>query len=678
MPRFWLTALLPLLLGAAEATAFAPAPLATVQTHSLGAGPLALSPDGRTLAVLDAQVRDPRKPTLALYDVSGGEPRELWRVPASDTWRSGLTFTPDGKSLVQLGGSLRVYDVATGKQRWDRTEDRQHSPQFMALAQSADGSAAYVSSLLNWQPHLTRLDLGTGETVWDAFADAPMKPDWQIIYNRVTALALNPAGDVLATGSFGGGLVLRWASDGAVVKMLTDVPVGKRATEAAKAGQTAHGGQVLGLAFLSDGTLLSGANDGTLKRWNVTTGERLALALVPGGVQGFQVQGQDVYTRAGAQVSQFSLPDLQKRRSFGGHTDELYSFGLGKDTFWTASEDGTVKRWNLKTGEVGETYGQVKVAAVSPDGQTFALGLGDTDVRLTDARGQTRRILHGVFATPKTGEYVGSRSLAFSPDGNILAAGQVNKFHMTVESYTTDSAASLWKVGTGQRLRTLAGMPAEHLTFGPGGKALLGLSLQDGSVDRYGLRRTEDGAVLAKPCRPYTPKGDPVSSCPAETVLGAGWVGQRARVVTLPQNLPQGQPQPAASVRDLHTGKTLFALQGQVNPDGPALGLSPDGKRVVSLAGAGLRVWDGAGKLLSTNRQELNAQPYWNNQLIFSPDSRFFVVPDVQMNPPRLYSGATGQVLTKLNEKATALGFVRGGRALVTLGEGGVKVWEVR
>lgn len=47
MTKFWLTALLPLLLGAAEATAFAPAPLATVQTRSLGAGPLALSPDGR-------------------------------------------------------------------------------------------------------------------------------------------------------------------------------------------------------------------------------------------------------------------------------------------------------------------------------------------------------------------------------------------------------------------------------------------------------------------------------------------------------------------------------------------------------------------------------------------------------------------------------------------------------
>ena len=58
-------------------------------------------------------------------------------------------------------------------------------------------------------------------------------------------------------------------------------------------------------------------------------------------------------------------------------------------------------------------------------------------------------------------------------------------------------------------------------------------------------------------------------------------------------------------------------------------------------------------------------------------DSRFFVVPDVQMNPPKLYDAA-GKIAAGLNEKVTALGFVRGGRALVTLGEAGVQVWGVR
>jgi RNA polymerase sigma factor (sigma-70 family) len=95
-----------------------------LHTLPAGAGVLALafSPDGRTLAVGGAE-------EACLWDARAGKPLGKLRAPSHSF--TALAFTPDGKSLVTghartlaggerdpgMPGSLRVWDVATGRER---------------------------------------------------------------------------------------------------------------------------------------------------------------------------------------------------------------------------------------------------------------------------------------------------------------------------------------------------------------------------------------------------------------------------------------------------------------------------------------------------------------------------------------------------------------------------------
>lgn len=652
--------------------------LRTVQSVHLGSGPLALGADGQRLAVLDFNSTDTRKSSLVVREAQTG--RELWRVPAPDSYGERLVFSPDGQTLLHLGQAARAYDAATGKPRWARTESK---TSYTGAIFSSDSSAVYLSSLENWAtPHLTRVESTSGAANWQGIALSASSQDerpMEGFYSRVTALTLNPAGDLLATGSFGGGLVLRRPDSNGATTILTDPPISGRPTQAALAGKTAHGGQVLGLVFAPDGSLISGANDGTVKRWEVASGRRLALALLPGGVQAMTLlpDAQGLLVTSSTEVVQLRLPDLQEVRRFSGHVGQITSLAASGNTVWTSSQDGTIKRWNLHSGQEEATFGRVKVAAVSPDGQTFALNLGDSTVRLTDAKGNTLRTLRG-FVSPskKAWEYIGARSLAFSPDGKTLAGGVVSKFRMTMESYTSGTTGYLWDVKTGQAPRALPGLPGEAVTFSPDGQQLLGVSTQDGSVPGYQVRRVSDGAVLAKPCAPFTPDLSQLvgPSCPVERVRGASWVGQRVRVLTMPGDAGR----PATSIKDAVTGKVLTPL-GKLWQNGPAMGVSPDGTRVVSLARNGLRVWGGGGRLLRTWPDILDALPYNNGPLWFSPDGQWFTYPDQTLNPPKLHSALTGEVLGTLNQKTSALGFVQRGQVLVTLSpDRGVQLWRIR
>lgn len=659
--------------------------LTTVQPQNLGLTLSAVSADGRTRALLVADKPDSQSWSLVLRDMQTNQ--DLWRVPATgEYWGNSLMFSPDGRTLLRLGKEAHAYDAATGKELWTKTQPQtQGQPQtiYSHAVFSPDGRQVYLATLTNCtQPQLLALDVATGQVAWQGFQvntqGTATRPDWSgSYYSQIEALAVSADGKTLATGSYGGGIVLRHTADGDIDRVLTDAPVSKRPTQAALAGKTAHGGQVLGLAFAPDGSLISGANDGTIKRWEMTSGKRLeqGLALLPGGVQGFELlpDGKSLLVIAGQQVVQLSLPDLQQVRRYRGHLAQITALTLAGNQFWTTSIDGTTKRWNLGSNTEEETYGQVRVAAVSLDGQIFALNLGDSTIRLTDAAGHTLRTLRDFG----TWDYRGERSLAFSPDGKTLAGGAISNTYMTVERYTSQSIGYLWDVKTGKLLRKLPDFPGETVTFSPDGRQLLGISTQDGSVAGYQVRQVSDGAVLAKPCEPYTPDRSKVNpSCQFVRVRGAAWVGNRAQVLVM---VPESNTLPTF-VRDAISGKNITSL-GKLTENGPAMGISPDGRRIISLAQNGLRVWNSGGKLLYTRSDILDPQPYRSGPLLFTPDSRLFTY-TTTLNASdtkllTLHDTLTGQVVGTLNEPARALGFVR--QALATLSpDKGVQLWRVR
>jgi WD40 repeat protein len=108
----------------------------------------------------------------------------------------------------------------------------------------------------------------------------------------------------------------------------------------------------------------------------------------------------------------------------------------------SGSLDGTIKFWNLQTRDKPRTFKAslgVKAIAISRDGQLLASAGWDGKVRLWNI--ETGEVLHTL-----EGHSYSVNCFTFSPDGRTLASAG-----------TYDRTILLWKVQTGQLLHTLTG-----------------------------------------------------------------------------------------------------------------------------------------------------------------------------------------------------------------------------
>jgi WD40 repeat protein len=86
---------------------------------------------------------------------------------------------------------------------------------------------------------------------------------------------------------------------------------------------------------------------------------------------------------------------------------------------------------------VGHTWGVTSVA-FSPDGSMIASGSGDKTIKLW-------RVSDGFLLRTLEGHTDSVSSVAFSPDGSMIASG------------SRDKTIKLWRVSDGELLRTLEG-----------------------------------------------------------------------------------------------------------------------------------------------------------------------------------------------------------------------------
>jgi WD40 repeat protein len=252
-----------------------------------------------------------------------------------------------------------------------------------------------------------------------------------------------------------------------------------------------HRGGASRLAYTPDGgTLVSGGRDGTLFVWDVASRTRKAtlrghtqpvtsLAVTPDGrtlVSGSMDATVRLWNLASAR---------QEHRIDEGPSCAVASIAITRDgrKLASAAAGGTVHVRDLPSLRERATYRQVlglrpggiptavTTIAFSPDGQTLAAGGTSRFVQLVDVASGQLQIRLGLEAR-------GAASLAFAPGGRVLAAGDSN------------GVVTFWDPRTGRRILSRTGH-AEGITsvaFSRDGRWLASASF-DGTVKLWDVSR---------------------------------------------------------------------------------------------------------------------------------------------------------------------------------------------
>jgi WD40 repeat protein len=216
-------------------------------------GPLAFSPDGKTLVTCGVAGANQETPIL-LWDWTGSEPKVRAKLPGHDKCVWAMRFAPDGRTLATCSedGSVRLWDTTPGSSKlraklaWDKgpIEKLCWSGDGKILACSGGDDSNFGA---NWFIRL-----------WDMSAAEPKEIS---TFNGGTAVAVSPDGKTLASA---------WAAE---VQLWDLTPNGavKRAT------LVGHRKYINALAFSADGkTLASVATDRTIRLWDIAANEERA------------------------------------------------------------------------------------------------------------------------------------------------------------------------------------------------------------------------------------------------------------------------------------------------------------------------------------------------------------------------------------------------------------------
>jgi RNA polymerase sigma factor (sigma-70 family) len=286
------------------------------------------------------------------------------------------------------------------------------------------------------------------------------------------------------------------------------------------------------------------------------------------------------------------------------------AFNSDRKTLASASRDKTIKLWDAATGKEKTTLkghtGTIFAVAFSPDGKTIAsAGLRPTEqpdggeegdpyteeIRLWDvASGKNTATLEGPAGLVN--------AVAFSPDGKTLASGSL-RFGKKPDEFS--GAVVLWDVARGKPVATLEGHTNTvfSVAFSPDGKILASgsgdktvklwdvatgkerVTLKDHDDDVTSVAFGTDGKTLVSGSHDNTVKvWDVATNKTVTTIDVETWVLNLA-LAPDGKTLATGDVSGAVQLWDVGTGKELATLEGHTDHV-CTVAFSPDGKTLAS------------------------------------------------------------------------------------------------
>jgi len=357
---------------------------------------LAFGPSGQVV-VGDRQ-------TVKVFEATTG--REVRSISVRDSER--VVVSPDGRVLAIAGGTItttiQLWDLTTGR---EITQDPAGAT-AIPLAFSSDGSRLVTQRRI--------AGVYGGLTVWDT--KSGKKTNSVDHSAEVRAAALSPDGRLIALQSADRAIVIKEVETGRVLHQLS----------LAVSLQT---GRTTGLEFSRDSRFLATADSENLVRfWDLQSGQ--ATKTLRGTAVDFSHDGKALVVGMMEGVPLLRNLDSGSETKFSsGGTAGIVDVAVtadGKNAL-VAVEDGTVKVWDLTTGQIvrslaGPAESSISISRIG--GLLATAGGGDGSVTVWEY--MTGRKLHTVKAPKGDDPDVLDRTVvSLSSDGSLLAVGIRNQ-----------------------------------------------------------------------------------------------------------------------------------------------------------------------------------------------------------------------------------------------------------